>query len=109
MAYLSFIFDTLTLQAYTIFKSSRQTARFMDPLDKAILHKLLRHGYVGAKHTALENLPKGFPKHLHKELMKKTEKLVKKGFITPKPTGYGMQVSLNPHKMADIEGIIKDP
>jgi hypothetical protein len=24
-------------------------------------------------------------------------------------TGYGMQVSLNPRKMAEIEGIIKDP
>ena len=74
----------------------------MDTLVKAILHKLLRHGYVGVKHTALENLSKGFPKHLHKELMKKTEKLVKKGFIMPKPTGYGMQVSLNPHRSGDI-------
>lgn len=80
----------------------------MDTLVKAILHKLLRHGYVGAKHTALENLSKGFPRHMHKELMKTADKLIKKGLITPKPTGYSMQVSLNPRKMPEIEGIIKD-
>ncbi len=78
-------------------------------LDKAILHKLLRHGYVGAKHTALENVSKGFPRHMCKELMKTAEKLIKKGFIVLKPTGYGTQVSLNPLKMAEIERIIKDP
>ena len=81
----------------------------MDTLDKAILHKLLRHGYIGAKHTALENLPKGFPKHMYKELMKTAEKLIKKGFIVVKPTGYGTQVSLNPLRMAEIERIINDP
>ena len=80
----------------------------MDGLEKAILHKLLRHGYVGGKHTALENIPKGFPRHLHKELMKTAEKLIKKGLITPKPTGYGVQVSLNPRKLAEIEEIIRD-
>jgi hypothetical protein len=46
---------------------------------------------------------------MHKELMKTADKLIKKGLITPKPTGYGMQVSLNPRRMAEIEGIIKDP
>ena len=78
-------------------------------LDKAILHKLLRHGYVGARHTALENRSKGFPRHMHKELMKTADKLIKKGLITPKPTGYGIQVSLNPRRMAEIERVIKDP
>jgi len=81
----------------------------MDKLEKAILHKLLRHGYIGARHTALQNIPKGFPGHLHKELMKTGERLIKKGLITPKPTGYGMQISLNPRKLAEVEGIIRDP
>lgn len=76
---------------------------------KAILHKLLRHGYVGARHTALENLPKGLPRCLHKEAMKTARKLIKKGFITVKPTSYGLQVSLNPHRIAEIEEIINDP
>ena len=81
----------------------------MDKFEKAILHKLLRQGYVGARHTALENIPKGFPGHLHKELMKTAEKLIKEGLIMPKPTGYGMQISLNPRKLAVIEEIMRDP
>lgn len=78
-------------------------------LVKAILHKLLRHGYVGARHTALENLSKGFPRHMHKELMKTADKVIKKGFIVLKPTGYSTQVSLNSLRMAEIERIIKYP
>ena len=70
MAYLSFIFDTLSLNHAQFLNSVDKQQGSMDTLDKAILHKLLRHGYIGAKHTALENLPKGFPKHMHKELMK---------------------------------------
>lgn len=76
---------------------------------KTLLHKLFRHGYIGAKHTAIENLPKGFPKHLHKEVMKTAEKLIKNGLIILKPTAYGMQISLNPHKIAEIEEKIRDP
>lgn len=74
-----------------------------------MLNKLLRHGYIGGRHTALENLPKGFPRHLYKEAIKTAKKLIKKGLITPKPTSYGLQVSLNPHKIAEIEEMIKDP
>jgi len=81
----------------------------MDRFTKVILEKLLRHGYVGARHTALENLPKGFPKHLHKEARKTAEELVKKGLIILKPTGYGLQVSLNSRMMAEIEETIRDP
>lgn len=93
----------------TTLKSERPRPRIMDKLEKAILYKLLRHEYVGARHTASENVPKGFPRHLHKESMKTAEKLIKKGLITPKPTSYGMQISLNPRKLAEIEEIIRDP
>jgi len=92
------------------FKSTRQIKQTcMDRFAKAILEKLLRHGYVGARHTALENLPKGFPKHLYKEATRTAEKLIKKGLIILKPTSYGLQVSLNPHMIAEIQEAIKDP
>jgi len=81
----------------------------MDRFAKVILEKLLRHGYVGARHTALENLPKGFPKHLHKEARKTAEELVKKRLIVLKTTGYGLQVGLSPRVMAEIEETIRDP
>jgi hypothetical protein len=80
-----------------------------ESIAKALLHKLFRHGYIGAKHTAIENLPKGFPKHMHKEVMKTAEKLTKKGLLTLKPTSYGIHVSLNPHRIAEIEQKIRDP
>ena len=80
-----------------------------EAIAKALLHKLFRHGYIGAKHTAIENLPKGFPKHTHKEVKKTAEKLTKNGLLILKPTSYGIQVSLNPHKIAEIEEKIRDP
>jgi len=73
---------------------------------KKILAKLYRHGYIGERHTAIDNVPKGFPKHLHGEVKKATKNLIKKGFIIAKPTRYGLQVSLNPRKKAEIERII---
>lgn len=81
----------------------------MDKIAKAVLEKLLRHGYVGGRHTALENLPKGFPRHVYGEVMETAEKLMKQGLVILKPTGYGRQVSLDPHRMAEIERIINDP
>jgi len=80
-----------------------------EAIAKTLLHKLFRHGYIGAKHTAMEILPKGFPKHLHKEAMKTVRKLTKSGFLILKPTSYGMHVSLNPRKIAEIEEKIRDP
>jgi hypothetical protein len=41
--------------------------------------------------------------------MKTAEKLIKKGLIIPKPTGYGVHISLNQHKLAEVEEIIRDP
>lgn len=81
----------------------------MDKIAKAVLEKLLRHGYVGGRHTALENLPKGFPRHAHGEVMETAEKLMKQGLIILKPTSYGTQVSLDPHRITEIERIINDP
>jgi hypothetical protein len=76
---------------------------------KTIITRLFSDRTIGGKHTAFENLVKGFPKHLRGEAKEIAEKLMRKGLITPKPTSYGMQVSLNPYRMTEIEEIIKDP
>lgn len=60
-----------------------------EAITKALLHKLFRHSYIGARHTSIENLPKGFPKHMHKEVLKTAEKLTKSGLLILKPTSYG--------------------
>ena len=64
--------------------------------EKAILEKMLRHGYIGGKHTSEDNIPKGLPKHMHGEIKKALKNLVRAGYVIPKTTSYGMEVSLDP-------------
>lgn len=73
---------------------------------RQILRKMARHNYWGEKHTAFDNLPKGFPKHLWKEVKQEIGQLIREGFIIKKPTGYGLHVSLNVGMKAEIEKII---
>jgi len=44
-----------------------------------ILKKLHSLRKIGASHTAIENIPKGFPKHLRGDVRKIAEKLIKEG------------------------------
>ena len=76
---------------------------------KKILEKLLRHEYIGGRHTAFESVSRGFPKHLVGEVRRAAKELVKMNLIMQKITSYGLQVSLNPRKMEQIEKIIRDP
>lgn len=78
------------------------TRKAEKPIEKTILEKLLRHGYIGARHTSIDNLPKGFPKHLRKEVVKAAGELVKAGLLIAKPTSYGLEVSLNPKRLREI-------
>jgi hypothetical protein len=43
-------------------------------IEKAILDKLFSHGYIGKKHTPIENIQKGFPLHIRGEVKKSIEK-----------------------------------
>jgi hypothetical protein len=67
-----------------------------------ILFKLHWKRYWGARHTALESVKKGIPKHLGGRYMEMTEELIKEGFVISKPTSYGLQISLNPKKREEI-------
>ena len=73
---------------------------------RKILYKMARHNLWGGKHTAFDNIPHGFPKELWKDVRKEIEELIKEGIIVKKPTGYGLHVSLNVGKKAEIEKII---
>lgn len=77
----------------------------------AILHKLYWRGCWGGKHTAFENLKKGFkPKELGRKGLRRVDdlakELIREGYIIPKPTSYGLQVSLNPRRANDIRRIV---
>lgn len=78
-------------------------------ITKKILEKLLRKEYIGARHTAYEHAYKGFPKHLAGKAKKVTNNLIRMNLIIRKRTAYGLQISLNPLRMREIEKIIRDP
>jgi hypothetical protein len=77
-------------------------------LKAQILKKLRRHGYWGGRHTAYDDLTKGIPKHLRGQAKDAAEELIIGEFLLAKQTGYGLHVSLNPQKKADIDNLIRD-
>ena len=70
-----------------------------------IIRKMIRHKYWGGKHTSIKNIPKGFPPELKRDVIVQVKKLIREGIILTKPTHYGLEVSLNPRRMHDIENI----
>jgi len=79
-----------------------------DEIERTLLRKLAKHGYWGGRHTAFENLHKGFPKHLAKEVKKAASKLIRENILIPKPTSYGLHVSLNPQMRDVVLSLIED-
>ncbi|MBN2122360.1 hypothetical protein JW721_04905 [Candidatus Micrarchaeota archaeon] len=77
-------------------------------LKAMILHKLAKKRKWGESHTALETTSKGVPSHLRGKMKELTEELVRDGFITPKPTGYGTHISLSVSRSEEIKAIIKE-
>lgn len=75
-------------------------------IEKAILDKLLSHGYVGRKHTPEDNIPKGFPKHMYEEVRKALKNLVREGLVLQHPTAHGMDVALNKERTSEIKEIL---
>jgi len=77
-------------------------------LKAQILKKLRRRDNWGGSHTAFDDLPKGMPKHLRGEAKDAAKDLISEGLLIPKQTSYGLHVSLNPQRKADIDKIIKE-
>ena len=77
-------------------------------LKAQMLKKLRRRDIWGGCHTAFDELPKSLPKHLRGQARKAAEELISEGLLMPKQTSYGLHVSLNPQRKADIDKIIND-
>ncbi len=77
-------------------------------LKAQMLKKLRRRAIWGGCHTAFDELPKSLPKHLRGQAKEAAEELISEGLLMPKQTGYGLHVSLNPQRKADIDKIISD-
>ena len=78
-----------------------------DKVKATILYHLRRKKVVGGVHTPFDTLRRGFPSHLGKAVEKVAQVLIRHGFLVPKPTNYGLQVSLNKEKLEEIEDFIK--
>lgn len=78
-------------------------------IKKFIARKLYRKRMWMHKHTNINNLPKGLSNELRasKEVKKAIEDLLKEQILLSKPTHYGLEVSLNPKKIKEIEGLIE--
>ncbi|HLC75386.1 MAG TPA: hypothetical protein VJH88_06065 [Candidatus Nanoarchaeia archaeon] len=72
-----------------------------------IVKKLFHHGYIGGRHTDIENLKKGLPGHFRGDIKKAAKELIKEEILTAKQTSYGVHVSLNPRKREEIEKYLK--
>jgi hypothetical protein len=78
----------------------------MDSLDlvKAkILFRLARRRNWGGSHTAFDNLKKGLKPKEMGLVRQAFEELVRENLLFKKPTGYGLHVSLNHEKAAEIK------
>jgi len=71
-----------------------------------ILYNLRRKNKIGNKHTPMDSLSKGFPKHLRGEVKDVTGDLVRRGWINKNPTCYGFEVSLDKDSVVEIERFI---
>ena len=80
----------------------------LTPLQKKIIEKLYTHGYIGANQTMIDNIQKGFPKHLRGQVEKETERLMRRGWLLKHPTSYGMRTSINPARAMDAKRITEE-
>ncbi|MBI5046983.1 hypothetical protein HZC07_04615 [Candidatus Micrarchaeota archaeon] len=53
------------------------------------------------------HIPKGAPNHIRNKIKENAHQLIKDGFLIQKPTGYGLEVSLNFDKKDEIFAIIE--
>lgn len=73
-----------------------------------ILRKMYFYGYIGGKHTPIDNLQKSFPKHERGNIKGAVKNLIKSNLIIQKSTGYGHHCSLNPRMINEIEKLIEE-
>ena len=72
-----------------------------------IVKKLFQHGYIGGRHTDIENLKKGLPSHFKGNIKDAAKDLIKEDILISKQTSYGHHVSLNPRKREEMQKYLK--
>ena len=82
--------------------------RMEKPLIKGkILHKLARYGKFKASHTSIDNIQKGFPKHMRGEIKNIVNEMMREDLLIAKPTKYGKEISINLNNREKVFELIK--
>jgi len=68
-----------------------------------IVKKLFHHGYIGGRHTDIENLKKGLPSHVKGDVKEAVHELIQEGILMPNQTSYGLHDSLTPRTRDAVE------
>lgn len=71
-----------------------------------IIKKLVRHGVWGKYHLDEDDIPKGMPPELRKDIIKELDYLIKYGLVVKFPHAGKKKVYLNPNKRKEIMEII---
>ena len=77
-----------------------------DKIKATILYHLRRKKALGGVHVPFDTVTSGFPSHLGKDVKKICHDMIKEGLIITKPTSYGLQISLNKERLAEIDAYI---
>ena len=56
-----------------------------DQLKGFIVKKLFHHGYLGGRHTDIENLKRGLPTHIKGDIKQATKELIKGNRLANRP------------------------
>lgn len=73
-----------------------------------LLKKLYLAGKIGHSHTPFENLHKGFPSELGKDVKQIAKMLARKGLLILSKHNYGVGVSLNHKRLQEIKTLIEN-
>lgn len=71
-----------------------------------ILRFMFNDTRIGARHCGLREIQRGFPKHERGDVEDSLKILIKSGYVLNHPTSYGIQYSLNPRMIQEINEII---
>jgi hypothetical protein len=72
-----------------------------------IIKKLVRHRVWGTYHIDEDDIPKGMPSALRKEILRELDNIVREGLIVRFPHLGKKKVYLNTNRRKEIEAILK--
>ena len=74
-----------------------------EEIKRTLLRKMLRHEYIGGRHTSIDNLPKGFPKSERDRVSQMAKKMLKDGYFIVRSKRDSVHISLDPKILSQVK------